>query len=141
MNYFIFFYSSNISLHTFKSNLIHPHTNSILLFFSSIEQTIMDRILREYEAIKRDNTYLNARNRMQYLHKKLSHIKSLILNYNQNQFRKHTVSNRSSTSSNCGNSSSIKFNSLNSANNSRIRSKHHTSVPQQSNRSKMITSS
>lgn len=92
----------------------------------------MERILREYDDIKRDSTYLNARSRMQYLHMKLSHIKSLILNYT-NQYRKHGSSSSSS---------SIKFNSLNSSHGSRIRSRTHSSVPvQQSNRSKMITSS
>ena len=94
----------------------------------------MERILREYEDIKRDNTYLNARKRMQYLHMKLSHIKSLILNFNQSQFRKHASNRSTSATANCG-----KFNSLNSTS-SRIR-RNHNSVPQQSNRSKMITSS
>jgi len=79
---------------------------------------IMERILREYNEIKRDSTYLNARSRMQYLHMKLSHIKSLILNYtNQNQYRKH------------GSSSSIKLNSLNSSQSSHKRSvlaRNHT---------------
>ena len=104
----------------------------------------MERILREYDEIKRDSTYLNARNRMQYLHQKLSHIKTLILNYNQSPYRKHAAAGRSSVTgtptSNCGNSSSIKFNAL--ASGSRARGKHHSSAPpQQSNRSKMITSS
>ena len=97
----------------------------------------MERILREYEEIKRDNTYLNARNRMQYLHTKLSHIKSLILNFTQqSQYRSSKHNRNSNASSNCN--SSIKYNS---SSNSRIRSTSHTtSVPQQSNRSKMITS-
>ena len=103
----------------------------------------MERILREYDEIKRDSTYLNARARMQYLHQKLSHIKTLILAYNQSPYRKHTASSRGSTAStgsaNCGNSSSIKFAALGSGASSRVRAKHVP--PQQSNRSKMITSS
>lgn len=106
----------------------------------------MERILREYEEIKRDSTYLNARARMQYLHQKLSHIKTLILAYNQSPYRvKHTSGGRGSVpgtgSANCGNSSSIKFNALSSSGSSRVRSKHGSVPAQQSNRSKMITSS
>ena len=108
----------------------------------------MERILREYDEIKRDSTYLNARARMQYLHQKLSHIKTLILAFNQSPYRvKHTAGGRGlatgTGSANCGNSSSssIKFNALGSGGSSHVRSKHGSVPAQQSNRSKMITSS
>lgn len=105
----------------------------------------MERILREYEEIKRDSTYQNARARMQYLHQKLSHIKTLILAYNQSPYRKHAAAGRGSVtgagSANCGNSSSIKFNALSSTAGSRVRGKHGSAPAQQSNRSKLITSS
>jgi hypothetical protein len=43
----------------------------------------MEQIIREYDETKRDAYYLNARKRMQYLHMKLTHIKNLILAYDQ----------------------------------------------------------
>lgn len=43
----------------------------------------MEQIIREYDETKRDAYYLNARKRMQYLHTKLTHIKNLILAYDQ----------------------------------------------------------
>ncbi|XP_054285714.1 RNA polymerase II elongation factor ELL [Macrosteles quadrilineatus] len=44
---------------------------------------IKQQILQEYKESKKDKDHLNARNRFQYLHEKLSHIKRLVLEYDQ----------------------------------------------------------
>ncbi|XP_066492344.1 RNA polymerase II elongation factor ELL [Tiliqua scincoides] len=51
-------------------------------------KTIHDQILQEYRKIKRTNPhYSQEKNRCEYLHKKLAHIKKLIAEYDQQQFQ------------------------------------------------------
>ncbi|XP_042297831.1 RNA polymerase II elongation factor ELL [Sceloporus undulatus] len=51
-------------------------------------KTIHDQILQEYRKIKRTNPhYSQEKNRCEYLHNKLAHIKKLIAEYDQQQFQ------------------------------------------------------
>ncbi|XP_074598851.1 uncharacterized protein LOC141853415 isoform X2 [Brevipalpus obovatus] len=45
----------------------------------------LEDIICEYEAIKRDSKYAEAKSRALYLHEKLSHIKKMITDYKENQ--------------------------------------------------------
>lgn len=50
-------------------------------------KTIHDQILQEYRKIKKTNpNYSQEKNRCEYLHNKLAHIKKLIAEYDQQQF-------------------------------------------------------
>ncbi|KAG8454841.1 hypothetical protein GDO86_001164 [Hymenochirus boettgeri] len=51
-------------------------------------KTIHDQILQEYRKIKKTNpNYSEEKNRCEYLHNKLAHIKKLIAQYDQQQYR------------------------------------------------------
>ncbi|KAG8559548.1 hypothetical protein GDO81_017373 [Engystomops pustulosus] len=51
-------------------------------------KTIHDQILQEYRKIKKSNPkYGEEKNRCEYLHNKLAHIKKLIAQYDQQQFQ------------------------------------------------------
>ncbi|XP_054836196.1 RNA polymerase II elongation factor ELL isoform X2 [Eublepharis macularius] len=51
-------------------------------------KTIRDQILQEYRKIKKTNpNYSQEKNRCEYLHNKLAHIKKLIAEYDQQQFQ------------------------------------------------------
>ncbi|XP_053558935.1 RNA polymerase II elongation factor ELL [Bombina bombina] len=51
-------------------------------------KTIHDQILQEYRKIKKSNpNYSEEKNRCEYLHNKLAHIKKLIAQYDQQQFQ------------------------------------------------------
>ncbi|KAG9486382.1 RNA polymerase II elongation factor ELL-like [Eleutherodactylus coqui] len=51
-------------------------------------KTIHDQILQEYHKIKKSNPkYSEEKNRCEYLHNKLAHIKKLIAQYDQQQFQ------------------------------------------------------
>lgn len=58
-----------------------------LLQGSEEYKTIHDQILQEYRKIKKTNpNYSQEKNRCEYLHNKLAHIKKLIAEYDQQQF-------------------------------------------------------
>lgn len=62
----------------------------MLLIGSSVNcnfysQEIKKRIVREYYEMKKDLEHQRAKNRFQYLHEKLSHIKKLVSEYDQAQ--------------------------------------------------------
>lgn len=48
-------------------------------------ESVRLKILKEYKMIQRDSKYVEQRRRCDYLHKKLGHIKKLILEYDQRQ--------------------------------------------------------
>ncbi|XP_061456733.1 RNA polymerase II elongation factor ELL [Rhineura floridana] len=59
-----------------------------LLQGSEEYKTIHDQILQEYRKIKKTNpNYSQEKNRCEYLHNKLAHIKKLIAEYDQQQFQ------------------------------------------------------
>lgn len=117
-------------------------TSLSLLFFFSLKQNIMEQIIREYDETKRDVKYLNARKRMQYLHMKLTHIKNLILAYDQ-LYKKD--SHDSVTSGSLKRSSSKHANSTSAHTSGSTRNDHHHhhshSNHHQPSRSKMLLSS
>lgn len=50
-----------------------------LLLFQSIEQ----RIVEEYRRVRNDATYQAEKSRVNYLHRKLTHIKRMVQHYDQ----------------------------------------------------------
>ncbi len=52
----------------------------------------MDQIIKEYEDIKNDSKFREARERMLYLHDKLAHVKSLVIEFNKTHPRKSSIS-------------------------------------------------
>lgn len=53
--------------------------HSLYLFL--FQQKIKEQIVNEYYANKRDKKYQDSRQKFQYLHEKLSHIKRLVADY------------------------------------------------------------
>lgn len=55
-----------------------------MISFSAF-QNVKNQILNEYRMVRKDPNYIEHRKRCDYLHKKLGHIKKLILEYDQAQ--------------------------------------------------------
>ncbi|KAI1283208.1 RNA polymerase II elongation factor ELL [Halotydeus destructor] len=47
--------------------------------------SIMDQIVKEYDAVKKDTQYVQSKKRTVYLHSKLAHIKAKITNFDENR--------------------------------------------------------
>jgi RNA polymerase II elongation factor ELL len=57
---------------------------NVLTFDNFSKQKLMDQIVKEYEDTKNSPKFQKCRKRMFYLHEKLAHIKSLVLEYDRN---------------------------------------------------------
>lgn len=95
-----------------RTNLTH-----VVAFFSF--QETREQIFREYKETKQDRTYQQMKERFDYLHDKLSHIKRLILEYDS-----ENAADRMSTAS-IIDSGIIRIGSMNNGNTGDIDNRHY----------------
>lgn len=69
----------------FKDNFLCRLCSIRILILHLALQNLKNKIRQEYKYQKDDHKYMEQKKRFEYLHKKLGHIKRLILDYDNSQ--------------------------------------------------------